>query len=52
MTPFSKLLSTFALGALDLWVGIAGGLALGLPPLLSGIAAPVGGLAGDRFGEW
>lgn len=46
MTTFSKLLSTFALGALDLWVGIAGGLALGLPPLVSGIAATAGGLAG------
>ena len=46
VTPISRLLSTFALGALDLWVGIAGGLALGLPPLLSGIAATVGGLAG------
>lgn len=46
MTQFSKLLSTFALGALDLWVGIAGGLALGLPPLVSGIAATAGGLAG------
>ena len=46
LTPFSKLLSTFALGALDLWVGIAGGLALGFPPLVSGVAATVGGLAG------
>ena len=51
---------TAALGAMDLWVGIPVGLALGLPPLLSGVAATAGGLlgaalvtvAGDRLQRW
>ena len=41
-----KLLSAAAFGALDLWAGIPVGLALGLPPVLSGAAATVGGLVG------
>ncbi len=41
-----KLLSAAAIGGLDLWVGFAVGLGLGLPPVLNGIAATSGGLAG------
>lgn len=37
---------TVALGALDLWAAIPAGLVLGLPPLLSGVAATSGGLLG------
>jgi Ca2+/H+ antiporter, TMEM165/GDT1 family len=52
-----KLLSTAAMGALDVWVGIFTGVALGLPPILSGavsIASAVVGvslvvLAGERL---
>ena len=39
MALLLKLLSAAAFGALDLWAGIPVGLALGLPPVLSGIAA-------------
>ena len=46
MALLVKLLSTAALGALDLWAGLPVGLALGLPPVLSGIAATSGGLVG------
>ena len=60
MALLVKLLSTAALGALDLWAGIPVGLALGLPPVLSGIAATSGGLvgaviatvAGERLQRW
>ncbi len=60
MALLLKLLSTAALGALDLWAGIPVGLALGLPPVLSGIAATSGGLlgavlvtaAGERLQRW
>jgi hypothetical protein len=41
-----ELLSTAAVGAIDVWVGILGGLALGLPPILSGAASIAGGLVG------
>lgn len=52
-----KLLSTAAAGALDVWVGIVTGVALGLPPVLSGavsIASAVLGVtlvvaAGERL---
>ena len=60
MALLLKLLSTAAFGALDLWAGIPVGLALGLPPVLSGIAATSGGLlgamlvtvAGERLQRW
>ncbi len=60
MALLLKLLSTAAFGALDLWAGIPVGLALGLPPVLSGIAATSGGLvgavlvtaAGERLRRW
>ena len=52
-----KLLSTAAAGALDVWVGIIVGVALGLSPILSGavsIASAVAGVtlvvvAGERL---
>ena len=52
-----KLLSTAAMGALDVWVGIFTGVALGLHPVLSGgvsIASALIGvtlvvMAGERF---
>ncbi len=55
-----KLLFTTALGAVDLWAGIPVGLALGLPPVVSGIAATSGGLlgavlvtvTGERLQRW
>ena len=55
-----ELLSTAAVGAIDVWVGILGGLALGLPPILSGAASIAGGLvgavltvvAGERLQRW
>ncbi len=46
MALLLKLLSTAAFGALDLWAEIPDGLALGLPPVLSGIAATSGDLVG------
>ncbi len=60
MALLLKLLSTASLGALDLWAGIPVGLALGLPPVLSGVAATSGGLvgavlvtvAGERLQHW
>jgi uncharacterized membrane protein len=60
MALLLKLLSTAAFGALDLWAGIPVGLALGLPPVLCGIAATSGGLvgavlvtvAGERLQRW
>lgn len=39
-----KLLSTAALGAVGLWSGIPAGMALGLPAVLSGLAAVLGNL--------
>ncbi len=51
-----KLLSTAAFGALDLWIGIPAGLALGLSPVVSGIASVTGAIVGValvlRAGEW
>ncbi len=41
-----KLLSTAAAGALDVWVGIFTGVALGLHPVLSGIVSIVSALVG------
>jgi hypothetical protein len=51
---------TAAFGTLGLWVGIPTGLALGLPPLMSGAAATAGGLlgatlvtlAGEQLQRW
>ncbi len=41
-----KLLSTAAAGALDVWVGIITGVALGLPPVLSGTVSVASALVG------
>ena len=41
-----KLLSTAATGALDVWVGIITGVALGLPPVLSGAVSVASALVG------
>jgi hypothetical protein len=41
-----KLLSTAAAGALDVWVGIITGVALGLSPVLSGAVSIVSALIG------
>ena len=46
MSPLLKLLSTAAAGALDVWVGIITGLALGLSPALSGAVSIASALAG------
>ncbi len=46
MNQLSKILSTAATGALDVWVGIITGLALGLPPALSGAVSVAGALLG------
>jgi len=51
-----RLLSTAAVGAIDVWMGIVGGLTLGLSPVLSGAASIAGGLVRAAltvvFGEW
>ncbi|MDQ3302384.1 MAG: small multi-drug export protein [Actinomycetota bacterium] len=41
-----KLLSTVAMGALDVWVGIITGVALGLSPVLSGAVSIVSAVVG------
>jgi hypothetical protein len=41
-----KLLSTAAVGALDVWVGIVAGVVLGLPPALSGAVSIASAAAG------
>ena len=41
-----KLISTAAAGALDVWVGIFTGVALGLHPVLSGVVAITSALVG------
>ncbi len=41
-----KLLSTAAAGALDVWVGIITGVALGFPPALSGAVSIASALVG------
>ena len=46
MSPLLKLLSTAAAGALDVWVGIITGLALGLSPALSGTVSIASALVG------
>jgi hypothetical protein len=43
---FVRLLSAAACGAIDLWFGMPVGLASGLSPLASGVAATFGGLVG------
>ena len=60
MATLVKLLSTAVSGAIDLWFGIAVGLASGLPPVAGGVSATIGGLAGvvlvavagKRLQEW
>jgi hypothetical protein len=44
-----KLLSTAAAGALDVWVGIVTGVALGLPPILSGAVSVASAALGVAF---
>ncbi len=46
MNQVVKLLSTAAAGALDVWVGIITGVALGLSPALSGAVSIASALAG------
>ncbi len=46
MNQLLKFLSTAAAGALDVWVGIITGVALGLPPALSGAISIASALAG------
>jgi len=46
MSQLSKILPTAAAGALDVWVGIITGLALGLSPALSGVVSVASALAG------
>ncbi len=45
------LLSTAFVGAIDVWVGIVAGLALGLSPILSG-AASIAGDSSGRYSPW
>ena len=44
MGPLLELLSTVALGAVELSFGVLGGVAFGLPPVLIGAAAILGNL--------
>jgi len=44
--PLLKIISTAAMGALDVWVGIVTGVALGLSPILSGAVSIASGVAG------
>ena len=46
MGALLKLLSTAAMGALDVWVGIITGVALGLPPILSGAVSIASAIVG------
>ena len=46
MNQLLKLLSTAAAGALDVWVGIITGVAVGLSPTLSGAVSIASALAG------
>ena len=46
MGTLARLLSTAAAGALDVWVGIVTGLALGLPPVLSGTVSIASAVVG------
>ena len=46
MNLLLKLLSTAAAGALDVWVGIITGVALGLSPLLSGAVSVASAVVG------
>ncbi len=56
MDVLLKILSTAAFGALDLWIGLPAGLALGLSPIVSGVSAVTGAILGIllvfRAGEW
>ncbi len=49
MNQLLKLLSTAAAGALDVWVGIITGVAVGLSPALSGAVSIASALAGITF---
>ena len=49
MNQLLKLLSTAAAGALDVWVGIITGVAVGLSPALSGAVSIASALAGVTF---
>ena len=46
MSLMLKIISTAAAGALDVWVGIFTGVALGLHPVLSGVVSIVSALVG------
>ena len=46
MNQLLKLLSTAAAGALDVWIGIITGVAVGLSPALSGVVSIASALAG------
>ncbi|HZY64415.1 MAG: small multi-drug export protein [Actinomycetota bacterium] len=56
MDMLLKLLSTAAFGALDLWIGFGAGLAVGLSPVVCGLAAVAGAVVGVglvlQAGEW
>lgn len=57
---FAKLLSVFALGAVELWAAIPAGLALNASPVLVGVVAAAGAmfgvlvvvLLGERVRDW
>ena len=46
MTLVPRLLTVFWLGAVELWAAFPAGLALGLRPLVIGVTAGAGALAG------
>ena len=60
MELIAKFISVTGLGILELWAAIPAGTALGLPPLLNGIASALGAVigalliivAGDRLRSW
>ncbi len=52
MDTLLKLLSTAAFGALDLWVGFGAVLALGLSPIVCGLAAVAGAVVGVGLVLW
>ncbi len=41
-----KLLTVFLLGAVELWIAVPAGMALGLNPLAAGAASAAGAIAG------
>jgi hypothetical protein len=60
MANFLKLFTTFITGAVEIWAGVPAGIALGLSPLMAGIATALGAvvsavfviLLGSRFRSW